>query len=175
MSVPTRAETSLLSHDELELVRQSHHPAVYNLSVDELRTVQKRVRDLRDKERTLAWQKRREVRGKAESPRGSSFPGTAEHSLKRKQVFAAAVQRVNSETHRVQKLLARNTLSLNARRALALRKAGETVRHPDAGRSAGPGMTNTASQKRRTKVNPAKVGSVSQATKRSQATRDNRG
>jgi len=175
MSVPTKAETSLLTHDELELVRQSHHPAVYDLSPDELRAVQKRVRDLRDKERTLAWQKRREVRGKAESSRGGSFPGTAEHSLRRKQVFAAAVQRVNSETRRVEKLLARNTLSLNARRALSLRKAGEAVHHPEAGRTAGGGMKSTANQKRRTKVNPAKVGSVSQATKQSQATRDARG
>ena len=34
------------------------------------------------------------------------------------------------------------------------------------------GMTKIENPKRRTKVNPAKVGSVSQATKRAQAARD---
>ena len=173
MTVPSKAETSLLSHDELEIVRQSHHPDIYQLSSEDLRTVQRRVRDLRDKERTLAWQRRREVRGKAE-PRGGSFPGTAEHSLKRKQVFAAALQRVNRETSRLDKLTARSVLSDNARRALAMRKAGGSVHHPDAGRTLHAGMTKVTNPKRRTKVSPAKVGSVSQATKRSQAVRDSR-
>lgn len=171
MTVPSKAETNLLSHDELEVVRQSHHPNIYQLTHEELRTAQRRVRDLRDKERTLAWQRQRELRGKAE-PRGSSFPGTAEHSLRRKQVFAAALQRVNRETSRLEKLTARDVLSDNARRALAMRKAGERVHHPDAGRTPNGGMTKIENPKRRTKVNPAKVGSVSQATKRAQAARD---
>ena len=174
MTVPSKAETSLLSHDEFELVRRSHHPDIYELSGEELRSVQKRVRDLRDKERTLAWQRRREVRGKADAARGGSFPGTAEQSLRRKQVFAAALQRVNRETSRLEKLTARSVHSDNARRALELRRAGESVHHPDSGRSPHTGMTKMSNPKRQTKVNPAKVGRVSQATKRSQAARDAR-
>ena len=174
MTVPSKAETSLLTHDEFTLVHQSHHPAVYELSSEELRTIQKRIRDLRDKERTLASQRQREVRGKAVSSRGGSFPGTAEHSLRRKQVFAAALQRVNSETHRVNKLIARSAMSDNARRALEKRKAGEAVHHPDPGRTPHAGMTKIANPKQHTKLDPAKVGRVSQATKRSQAARDSR-
>ena len=60
-----------------------------------------RLRQMRDKERALTRQKQREVRGKAE-PRGGSFPD-AQHPLHRKQVFAAALKRVNKELGRVHK------------------------------------------------------------------------
>lgn len=173
MTVPSKAEASLMSHDELAVIRQSHHPDLYELTRDDLRAIQKRVRDMRDKERTLAWQKRREVRGKAE-PRGGSFPGTAEQSLKRKQVFAAALQRVNREASRIDKLIARNELSDNARRALAMRKAGEAVHHPDPGQTPNKGMSKKGNPTRRTKVDPARVGTASQATKRAQAAKDSR-
>jgi hypothetical protein len=173
MSIPCKAEASLLSHDELELVRQSHHPAIYELTSEQMRDVRSRTRDLRDKERTFARQRRREVRGKAE-PRGGSFPGTAERAFQRKQVFAGAVRRLNTESHRIERLAARQTLSENAHRALAMRKAGEGIDRPDPGRTSHGGMKAVSNSKRRTKVNPAKVGRVSQATKRSQAARDKR-
>ena len=72
------------------------------------RCLRQRLRDMRNKERTLARAKRREARGKG-SPRGESFPGIAEHPLQRKQVFAAALKRVNREIDRMQKLEARTT------------------------------------------------------------------
>ena len=65
-----------------------------------------RLRDMRDKERTLAREKCRQARGK-ETPRGGSFPCTAEHPLWRKQVFATALKRVNREIDRMHKLEAR--------------------------------------------------------------------
>jgi len=55
------------------------------------------------RERTLGRQKRREGRGKAEA-RGTSFPGTADHASERKQVFAAALKRVNTELRRLHNL-----------------------------------------------------------------------
>jgi hypothetical protein len=173
MSISGRSEQALLTHDEFEVVKSTHHPAIFGLSADELHEQRPRLRQFHEKERTLAFQKRREVRGKAE-PRGGSFPGTADRSLSRKQVFAGALQRLNKEISRVDRLAARSATAAGSHRALALRKAGESVRHPAPGQSSRSGMKSNASTRSRTKVNPGKVGSVSQATKKAQAARDKR-
>ncbi|WP_407160232.1 hypothetical protein [Bradyrhizobium sp. STM 3557] len=36
MSVPCKFERSLLSHDEYETIRLTHHPAIYEIEVAEL-------------------------------------------------------------------------------------------------------------------------------------------
>ena len=94
MSIPCKFERSILSYDEHEIILRSHHPEIYDASPDDLRALRQRLREMRDKERTLARENRRAVRGKG-AQRGASFPGTAEHPLRRKQVFAAALKRVN--------------------------------------------------------------------------------
>src|SRR6476659_2009351 len=98
-----RAQHSQLSH---EIILRSHHPEIYDASLDELRELRQRLREMRDKARTLARENRRAVRGKG-TQRGASFPGTAEHPLRRKQVFAAALKRVNRELDRMHELEAR--------------------------------------------------------------------
>jgi hypothetical protein len=173
MSVPCKFERSLLSHEEYETVRVTHHPAIYEIDRDGLHQVKDRLREMRDKERTRARQKRREVRGKAE-PRGGSFPGTAERPLRRKQVFAGALQRINKEIGRIRRLEARAALTEAARRALALRRAGTGLHHPASDQNAHHGMRSTPSTHRRTTIPPSKVGSVSQATKTAQAVRDSK-
>ena len=97
MSINNRRELSLLNHEEGELIRASHHPAIAQLDTKDLAETRQRLRALRDKERTLARQKVREARGKGER-RGS---GTAEHLQERKQVFASALRRVNKQAHRM--------------------------------------------------------------------------
>src|ERR1700754_4808915 len=106
MSIPSKAERSQLSHEEFEIIRATHHPAIYDLAGDELRALKLRLREQRSKARTLARQRQREIRGKAE-PRGKGFPGTVEQPLKRKQIFAAALKRVNNEINRLGKVEAR--------------------------------------------------------------------
>ena len=93
MSIPCKFERSILSYDEHEIILRSHHPEIYDAGLDDLKTLRQRLRDMRNKERTLAGENRRAARGKG-APRGGSFPGTAEHPLQRKQVFAAARKRV---------------------------------------------------------------------------------
>ena len=173
MSVPCKSERSLLSYDEYETVRVTHHPAVYDLKIEELDALRTRLRAMRNKERTLARQKSREARGKVEA-RGGSFPGTAEKPSRRRQVFANALKRINKEFSRTRKLEARVAFIEAARRALELRRAGETVHHPAASDSAEQGMRPLASKRTRTKVHPRRIGTVSQATKVSQAARDSR-
>jgi hypothetical protein len=173
MSVPCKFERSLLSHEEYEAIRLTHHPAIYEVEAAELEAMRPRLRKMRDKERTLGRQKRHEVRGKKEA-RGASFPGTAEHSSQRKQVFAAALKRVNRELSRLHNLAARTANVEAARRALALRRAANFIPYPPAGDTANEGMAPRASTRRKTIVTGAKIGRVSQATKVAQAVRDAR-
>ena len=173
MSIPCKFERSILSHDEYEMVLRSHHPGIYDVALDDLKALRDRLRDMRERERTLAREKRREARGKGK-PRGGSFPGTAEHPLQRKQVLAAALKRVNKEISRMQKLEARSAHVEAARRALAMRRAAQFPPRPPAGDKANEGMRPLPSERRRTSVPPAKIGSVSQATKNAQAARDAR-
>src|SRR6516225_2117689 len=164
MPVPCKFERSLLSHEEYETIRLTHHPAIYDVEVVELEAMRPRVRKMRDKERTLGRQKRREGRGKAE-PRGASFPGTAEHASERKQVFAAALKRLNKELRRLHNLATRTAHVEAARKALALHRAANFTTHPPTRAAANEGMAPKTSTRRRKIITGAKIGRVSQATK----------
>jgi hypothetical protein len=74
MSVPCKFERSILSYDEHAVMLRSHHPEIYEL--DDLKALRQRLRDMRDKESTLARAKRREARGKG-PPRGTSLAAQA--------------------------------------------------------------------------------------------------
>jgi len=174
MSVPCKFERSLLSHEEYETIRLTHHPAIYDVEVAELEALRSRLRKMRDKERTHGRQKRREQRGKAEA-RGASFPGTAEHASHRKQVFAAALKRVNKEHRRLHNLAARTAHVEAARKALALHRAADFMTYPPAGVTANEGMMPKVSLRRRKIITGAKIGRVSQSTRVAQAVRDARG
>ena len=173
MSIPCKFERSILSHDEYDVISRSHHPAIYDAGLDDLKALRQRLRDMRNKESTLARAKRREARGKG-TPRGGTFPGIAERPLQRKQVFAAALKRVNREIDRMQKLEVRTAHIEAARRALAMRRAAQFPPRPPAGDAPSEGMRAQPSQRRRTRVPPATIGRVSQATKNAQAVRDTR-
>src|SRR3984957_1227051 len=174
MSIPCKFERSLLSHEEYETVRLTHHPAIYDIKADELEAMRPRLRKMRDKERTLGRQKRREGRGKGETRR-ASFPGTAEHALQRKQVFAAALKRVNNEFRRLRDLVARTAHVEAARKALALHRAANFTTYPAAGATANEGTVPKASMRRRKIITGAKIGRVSQSKREAQAVRDGRG
>jgi hypothetical protein len=174
MSAPCKFERSLLSHEEHETIRLTHHPALYDIELSELEAMRPRLRKMRDKERTLGRQRRREGRGKAEA-RGASFPGTAEHASERKQVFAAALKRLNNELRRLHNLTARTAHVEAARKALALRRAANFMPYPPAGTTANEGTVPKASTRRRKIMTGTKIGRASQATKVAQAIRDARG
>jgi hypothetical protein len=173
MSLPCKFERSRLSHDEFELVRVTHHPAIYELSLDQLHALRPRLREQRNKARTLARQRQRELREKAE-PRGRSFPGTTDQPLQRKQIFAAALKRINKELDRLHKIEARTAHVEAARAALAQYRAAKFVHHPTPSATPHHGMQPRVSMRRRTRVPGSKVGSISQATKVAQAIRDAR-
>ena len=99
----------------------------------------------------------------------------AEQPLKRKQVFANALKRVNKEIDRLRKFEARTVHVEAARRAFALSRSAKFVEYPAAGKTARDGMQPQVSARRRTTVPRSKIGSVSKATRVSQAIRDARG
>ena len=173
MSIPCKAERALLNHDELKIVAATHHPALYEMDAKELHALQKQLRGERSKAQTLSRQKRREVRGKAET-RGKSFPGTAEQPAKRKQVFANALKRVNRELVRLRKLEAKTEHVEAAHRALAELRTSKFVHQPPSDRTAGKGMQPVVSLKRRQTLPRSKVGSVLKANSVAQAIRDAR-
>jgi len=168
MSVPCKLERNLMSYEEYETIPITHHPAILGVSRDGLHQVRSRLREMHDRERTLARQKRREVRGKAD-PRGGSFPGTAGRPLQRKQVLAGALKRVNKEIGRIHRQEARAALTASALRALAPRRQGEVLHHPQAGDTVRHGMRPTPNEQAESRIRPGAVGSVSQATRTAQA------
>ncbi len=174
MRVSCKREQSLFDHDEFALVRQSHHPAIYALSRDDLAGLRDDLRRLRDKEKTLARHKQREARGKA-TPRGGSFPGTASLPQERKSALTAAVRRVGKELERQAVVETRTRHAEAARRALALRRATAFAHHPASEPGAMPDVASIPSRRRRAIVQGGRGGRVSQHDKMRQAVRDARG
>ena len=173
MTISCKLERSLVSHEEHGVIQASHHPEIYALDLSDLEKLRSRLQHMRDKEQTLARQKQRERRGKAE-PRGASFPGTTEQPLKRRQVFANALKRVNKEAKRIRNLEARAANVDAARRALAMRRAANFQVYPAAGDTTNNGMNPRPGRRRMTKVSGKRIGSISQATKVAQAKRDSK-
>jgi hypothetical protein len=173
MSMPTKAETALMSRDENDVVALTHHPAILDAEAEALVEARTRLRALLDKERTLVRGLRRSIRGKAET-RGGSFPGDVDKPARRKQVLAAALKRLSRELSRREALAAREATRDAARKALALKQAADGNQRPPS-RTADEGMRAITSDRRRTRVPGAKIGSISQQTKNAQAARDNRG
>jgi hypothetical protein len=73
MSIPCKFERSILSYDEHEIVLRSHHPEIYDAGLDDLEALRQRLREMRDKERTLARENRRAARGKG-AREAEAFP-----------------------------------------------------------------------------------------------------
>jgi hypothetical protein len=173
MRVTCKAEQSLFDFEEFEVVRTSHHPAIYGLDHPALVELRDKLRRLRDRERSLTRHKQREARGKA-APRGASFPGTVEAPYRRKLALTAALRRVGKELTRQANLEARAANVEAARRALALHRASKFVHHPAPSPTAAPDVSSVPSRRRRHQVAPWHVGRVSQHTKSRQAARDAR-
>ena len=168
-----KTERALLNSDEIAVLRSTHHPEIYDLSRKELTELQTRLRDMRDKARTLTRQKQRETRGKSE-PRGKSFPGSVEQPQRRKQLFAAALKRVKKELSRLSKLEAKMEHMEAAHKALAQRRASNFKPAIPASRTSGTGMPSQESVRRRQVLPRGKVGSVLKQNKVAQAARDAR-
>ncbi len=169
MATTQREERALLGHDGFALVAPSHLPALASLPPEELRALAARLRAEHAKLRDLIREGKRARRGKGEARAAAG--AEAGKASRRKQVYAAALKRVNKRfddlTH--ERRRAENRAALKA--ALARRQA-QRAQYPSAGFGAGGGMRSKASRKGARGVNPGQVGSVSAQNKRAQARRD---
>lgn len=168
----TRTEDRLLTGAERDAVRQSRHPDIQSLDRDAVLALARRLREYRDKARDIARDRRRSQRGKAE-PRGAGPAPAEDGVLLKKQVFAAAMKRVNSRIAALQTGDKRAKTTEFLREALQRKKAAPR-HHPNPGATAREGMNPLDEKRQMTDVDPRQVGSVSQQVKNNQASRDTR-
>ncbi|MGG5817336.1 hypothetical protein [Falsiroseomonas sp. HW251] len=169
MPTTQREERTLLGHDGFALVAPSHHPAIASLPAEELRALATRLRTEHAKLRDLIREGKRARRGKGEARAAAG--AEAGKATRRKQVYAAALKRVNKRfeelTH--ERRRAEHRAALKA--ALARRQA-QRAQHPSSGFGARDGMRSKASGKGARGVHGARIGSVSAQNRRAQAARD---
>jgi len=173
MARSIKQESRLLGADELTLVEKTHHPALGLLPDGDLAELRKLVRERRDRAQDIAARQRRELRGKA-APKGARAATDDSGTREKRDVLAAALQRLNKEVTRREAKVARQALIDNAQRALELRRANEAnSARPPSGRTAKEGI-NPKNAPAYSLRNPAKVGAISQHNKNMQAKRDSR-
>jgi hypothetical protein len=173
MARSIKQERRLLGADELTLVEKTHHPALGLLPDRDLAELRKLVRERRDRAQDIAARQRRELRGKA-APKGARAATDDSGTREKRDVLAAAMQRLNKEVTRRQAKAARQALIDGAKRALELRRTSESKRaRPPAGRTANEGI-NSKSPPPYTLRHPAKAGAISQHNKNMQSKRDSR-
>ncbi len=99
MAISRKEEARALDADQRELVEKSHHPALGSVPDKELSDLLKLARGRREKAKTQAQQRRREMRGKAQ-PKGGTASASDLGSKQKLAVLAMAVRRLNSEVAR---------------------------------------------------------------------------
>lgn len=168
MAITRKEERRLLSHDEATMLAPTHHPELAQLSPEDLRNLVERLRAQQRRARDLVREATRARRGKGEA-RGSST--SAERLSEKKQVFAAALRRVNAQFARAEDARRHARAAEGLRRALERRRAAQP-HHPQPGRHAGTGMRDTSEDRAHPGPDPRAIGSISQATRNNQARRD---
>ena len=174
MPVSRKHEERALAAAEREFVDKSRHPAIQELPDSELAGLVKLVRERRDRARTIAERRRREMRGKA-APRGAA-PAQAEEGSKLKQsVLASAMRRLNGEVDRRRSMKARIELIASANKALAEKHASEHGTPTFNTRNAHEGMRSIENKHVRSLIRPGERGRLRKAQAVSQAKKDGRG
>lgn len=169
-----KQERQLLSAAEFVLVEKTHHPFLERLSDKGLAALRKLVRARRDRTQQIAARQRRELRGKS-GPKGARAATDDAGTWAKRDVLAAAMQRLDNEVTRREEKSARQALMESAARALELRRASEAkAARPFAGRTPNKGMQANASSRPHAPRNRAKAGAISQHTKNMQAKRDSK-
>lgn len=156
--------------DDFAAVAPSHYPALAELPAEEVLALARRLREQRDRLRGMAHANRRASRGKGE-PRATA--GNDAALARRKQVYAAALKRVN---HRLDVLhgQARRAWHAASLREVLERKRAAASPHPSGGDAADAGMRAKPSRKRTVRTDPREIGRVSQFVKNAQAKKDRR-
>jgi hypothetical protein len=173
MATSRKHQARALSTDERELVDKTHHPALQELSDQELSQLTGLVRERRDRAQTEAFRQRREMRGKAEAKGARAAAGNTGTVLKN-DVLAKAMRRLNAETERRRSLIANTALVANAQKALEMKQAHEMHEPTFNSRTARNGMRSTPNTLGPDLLRPRERGRLRKANAVSQARRDSR-
>jgi hypothetical protein len=172
MSDQTQVEARL-SAAELEVVNASRSPAIKQASDEQLKILAQRLRRARDRAKDIAARQKREMRGKAQ-PKGTKRTRDNTGTLAKAQVLGEAIERVEEELSRREKLATATTTQADlSRHALKLKLSHPAPLHPGSGPTASKGMQSKDRQKPlRVGASKREVGRVSQAGKVAQARKD---
>jgi hypothetical protein len=170
MAMTMAEERRRLTEAEFDALSGTHHPEICALLKAELIGLARRVREYHGKARDVTRQRRREQRGKAE-PRGANPAPNEAGTARKKQIFSAALKRVNKQMGRLEKL-ERPSQGEIGRRALEMKRANQVRHHPSGGRTARRGMRSLPNQGDTVQVDPREIGRVSQFVKSAQVQRD---
>ena len=173
MAITRKEEERALNADEFELVGKTRHPALQSLPDADLTSLVKLLRERREKAKSQAHQRRREIRGKA-SPKGSAASKADDGSKTKLSVLAMAMRRTNAEVERRRQMAAKQSLIENAQHALEMKKQAETDKVPFNTRHAHEGMRNIPNKLAKSLINPMERGRLKKAAGVSQAKRDQR-
>jgi hypothetical protein len=174
MPVSRKQEERALSADERTIVAKSRPPALQALSDAELAKLVKLTRDRRDRAKTMAGRKRREMRGKTR-PRGAAPSRADEGSTLKLSVLSTAAQRLTAEAERRRRVQARTELMASAKKALARKKQAEGAAPQFKTRTAGQGLRPKENQRVRSLIRPGERGRLRKAQAVAQAKKDARG
>jgi len=149
------------------MVAQTRLPMVREMSREALQALGKRLREARDRARTIASRQKREMRGKAE-PRGATPVAENDGSLGKTEMLVSALSRVTSALRALNK----PSQAEIGRILLRKKQAADVPRHPGSGRTTSKGMNPITSKQPTVRMDPREIGRVSKATKVAQAKRD---
>ncbi len=94
-----KLEARLLTSAELELVAVTRPPEIERQSLDELKSVARRLREAHDRAKAIGTRQAREMRGKAE-PRGAKLAKDNSGTVGKAQALRNALDRVEAELGR---------------------------------------------------------------------------
>ena len=171
MSDQTQVEARL-SATELEVVNAARSPAIEQASDEQLKILAQRLRRARDRAKDIAARQKREMRGKTQ-PKGTKPTRDNTGTLAKAQVLGEAIERVEEELSRREKLATTTTQADLSWHALELKLSHPAPLHPGSGATASKGKKSKERQKPlRVGASKGEVGRVSQEGKVAQARKD---
>lgn len=171
MAISRKEEERALDKAEQELVANTRHPALQELSDKDLSHHIKLLRERRDKAQGEVQRRRREMRGKATAKGAEAATSAAGNSTKQ-EVLSQAVRRLNAERTRRERMAAQVSQAELAHKALQLKQASTDQGAPLNTRHAHQGMRNAASQRPKNLIRPMELGRQRKAGAVAQAKRD---
>ncbi len=178
-------DARLLTAAELQTVNATLQPAINALSQRDLQALARRLREARNRARTIGSQQRREIRGKAE-PRGAAPARDNTGTNAKEQVLADAFRRVTELLGRMAEV-SNSAINAEASTAIPPEPAAVSVPMPSGGppvirsskkasvaRPAAKKAVAKPSKLTTVRSNPREVGRVTKSVASAQARRDSK-